>query len=96
MWDRWVDQASTSPSRDQGELSGAFLAFILAHTVEGGDNAITEEDEDWWRCLDECGVDKGLQDDIMDPNFTYLRLSDSCLYWVKDTIEMRYRGIGEI
>ncbi|KAM3079151.1 hypothetical protein ACMFMF_004078 [Clarireedia jacksonii] len=32
----------------------------------------------------------------MDPHFKYLRLSHSCLYWVKDTIEMRYAGLEEI
>lgn len=30
---------------------------------------------------------------VMDPAFKDLRLTESCLYWVKDTIEMRYASI---
>ncbi|KAK4118636.1 hypothetical protein N657DRAFT_713647 [Parathielavia appendiculata] len=32
----------------------------------------------------------------MEPDFADLRLSGSGLYWVKDTIEMRYTGIKDI
>jgi len=36
------------------------------------------------------------QSAIMDERFTYLRLSQSCLGWVVDTIWMRYAGLEDI
>lgn len=32
----------------------------------------------------------------MDLAFWELCLSESCLYWVKDTVEMRYAGLEDI
>jgi hypothetical protein len=34
-----------------------------------------------------------MQDAIMDSRFKRLRLTRSCVKWILDTIEMRYRGL---
>ena len=48
-------------------------------------------------CLDECGIDAETQDAIMDPAFSYLREGGgSCLFWVRDTVEMRFVGLEEV
>lgn len=32
----------------------------------------------------------------MDPNFRYARCSSPCLFWIKDTMKMRYGGLETI
>lgn len=32
----------------------------------------------------------------MGSDLRYLRLSDSCLFWVRDTIGMRWRGLEDV
>ncbi|OBT63588.1 hypothetical protein VE03_07319 [Pseudogymnoascus sp. 23342-1-I1] len=90
----WVNWPSTSRRReidphdgnDGSRLPTTFLAFILECTVNNTPGALTEEDDDWRRCLDKCGINKTTQDAIMDPDpeLTYIRLSDSCLHWIRD------------
>lgn len=43
-----------------------------------------------------CGIAVDVQNAIMDPSFKYLCLSQSCLYWVNDTVQMRYAGLEDI
>ncbi|KFY52567.1 hypothetical protein V496_08347 [Pseudogymnoascus sp. VKM F-4515 (FW-2607)] len=99
----WKEWTTTSPLQaadpdDESNLTATFLSFILERTVNNTADAVTEDDLKWRNCLDECGINKDTQDAIMDPNpkLTYMRLSDSCLHWARDTIEMRYAGLGEI
>lgn len=60
------------------------------------DDAADESDSQWRACMNACGLSVDTQDAIMDPRFTYLRLSTSCLSWVNGTVEMRYEGLHEI
>lgn len=52
-----------------------------------------DDDGKWYRCLYACGMDFPFQAAIMDFPFKELRLTESCLFWVKDTIEMRLASI---
>ncbi|RMZ89796.1 hypothetical protein DV736_g2967, partial [Chaetothyriales sp. CBS 134916] len=96
MWNRWIHWPSTGPCReidiDDGGLQVTFLDFIIG-ALENKVDAIEDNDFHWQACLDACGIDVDVQRAIMDPHFKHLRLSASCLYWVKDTIEMRYAGL---
>jgi hypothetical protein len=99
LWNRWINWPVSGPRReidtDDGGLRVDFIDFIIGPLENQVDTA---EDNDlrWRECLNACGIDVSVQDAIMDPHFEYLRLSESCLYWVKDTIEMRYAGLKDI
>jgi hypothetical protein len=99
LWSRWINWPPSGPRReieaDDGGLQVTFIDFVLGALEEQID---TTEDNDllWRACLDACGFDADVQDAIIDPHFKYLRLSESCLYWAKDTIEMRYAGLKDI
>lgn len=41
------------------------------------------------------GMAAEFQEAIMDPEFKDLRLTCSCAFWAKDTVEMRYAGLKE-
>ncbi|KAK3945749.1 hypothetical protein QBC46DRAFT_455040 [Diplogelasinospora grovesii] len=102
LWDRWINWPNTTcgPSRhgidpDDGRLQVTFDDMIIGSLENQADRAGLD-DEQWRACLDACGISADLQDAIMDPIFKYLRLCESCLWWVKDTIRMRYAGLKDI
>ncbi|ELR04606.1 hypothetical protein VC83_04151 [Pseudogymnoascus destructans] len=103
LWNQWTNwqRGPYDPRRetdpDDGGLTVTFHDFIIGWSVTNRADAVGDDDDHEWRkCLDACGIDAATQDAIMDPNFTYLRRTNSCLYWAKDTIEMRYAGLEEI
>ncbi|KAI8723874.1 hypothetical protein NCS52_00244200 [Fusarium sp. LHS14.1] len=95
-WNNWP---STGPRRETDpEDSGfqvTFLDFICGHISFSFDTD-PEDDDEWINCMNTYGLSKELQDAVLDPLFKYLRLSDSCAGWSKDTIEMRYAGLKAI
>jgi hypothetical protein len=100
LWDRWSNWPADGPRRevdieDDGGFRVGFWDFISGN-IESQPDTTTDDDDDWRRCLDVCGMSSDVQSAIMDPRFRYLRLSNSCVYWVKDTVEMRYAGLKAI
>ncbi|KAK3363952.1 hypothetical protein B0T25DRAFT_576400 [Lasiosphaeria hispida] len=101
IWGRWTDWPVDGPRRevdaDDGGLQVTFFDFLVGRATGGSKPDTTGEgDTEWYECLDACGIAPDTQAAIMDPNFTILRLSRSCLDWVRDTIEMRYAGLQDI
>lgn len=99
LWDRWTNWSLTGPRRETDPDDGfgltvTFLDFIIGGcSVEHTVDTTAEDNIEWRKCLDACSINTATQDAIMDPKFRKLRLSNSCLYWAKDTIEMRYKGL---
>lgn len=58
----------------------------------------TSDDDDtkWFECIDRCGINQDTQAAIIDPVFRRIRLTESCLFWIRDTIESRYQALEEI
>jgi hypothetical protein len=54
------------------------------------------DEQEWRACLNGCGIAVDVQNSIMHPFFEDLRLSESCLFWFKDTVRMRYAGLEDI
>ncbi|KAI3316584.1 hypothetical protein HD806DRAFT_517201 [Xylariaceae sp. AK1471] len=99
LWDEWTNWPSFGPRReidaDDGGLQVDFVDFITG-TFDGRIDAIEDSDSQWRACLHASGVDIPTQDAIMDVHFHDIRHSQSCLYWAKDTVQMRYAGLEEI
>ncbi|KFZ12729.1 hypothetical protein V502_06966 [Pseudogymnoascus sp. VKM F-4520 (FW-2644)] len=102
LWVRWSNWPPTGPRRETDPDDGfgytvTFLDFIIGgYSVENTVDTAAEDDLEWRRCLDACGINTATQDTIMDPKFRKLRLSNSCLYRARDTIEMRYKGLENL
>ncbi|OBT42966.1 hypothetical protein VE00_07199 [Pseudogymnoascus sp. WSF 3629] len=102
LWNRWKhwERGPYNPRRetdpDDGGLTVMFDDFIVGWSVTNRIDVVGNDGDDKWReCLDTCGINTATQDAIMDPKFTHLRRSKSCLYWARNTIEMRYRALSE-
>jgi len=100
LWSEWTRMSPDyavfrEGEPDNGGLELTFIDFIVGRTeVKGCDT--DNSDTQWRECMDACGVSLDTQDAIMDTHFTDLRLSQSCMSWVIDTIEMCYAGLEDI
>ncbi|KAJ9193586.1 hypothetical protein DTO164E3_7842 [Paecilomyces variotii] len=99
LWNQWTSWPAQGPLRetdpDDGGWIVTFKDFIIG-SFENRVDAADDNDQEWRACLNRCGVAVDVQNAIMDPRFKYLRLSQSCLYWVNDTVNMRYAGLEDI
>ncbi|GAO14397.1 hypothetical protein UVI_02055210 [Ustilaginoidea virens] len=74
-----------------------FLQFVMDHLEDYvWQDVYDEDDDEWFRYMDLCGINEELQKAIMDPEFKSMRLMETCLYWLKDTMELRYMGLERI
>ncbi|KAL8920175.1 MAG: hypothetical protein Q9208_006421 [Pyrenodesmia sp. 3 TL-2023] len=64
------------------------LGFAKGHVRSARDASLPWED--WETAMEEMGVKISLQRAIMDPHFEALRLTQSAMFWVLDTITAKY------
>ena len=99
LWNQWTNWPAQGPRRetdpDDGGLVVTFKDFIIG-SFENLVDIADDNAQEWRACLNSCGIAVDVQNAIMDPRFKYLCLSQSCLYWVNDTIKMRYAGLEDI
>lgn len=97
IWAQWENWPSTGILRevdpDNGLDQVEFIDFATGHLARCEEPA-SDSNRKWRACLrDQCGLNLKTIKAIMDPFFAYLRLGDSCIFWAKDTILMRYHGL---
>lgn len=99
LWNQWTNWPAQGARRETDPDDGGFIVtfkeFIIG-SFENQADATNENVEEWRACLNRCGIAIDVQDAIMDPRFQHICMSQSCLYWVKDTVEMRYAGLEDI
>jgi hypothetical protein len=99
LWNLWSNWPTRGPRRetdlDNGGLVVTFKDFIIG-SFENCEDAVNDNIQEWQVCLNKCGIAVDVQNAIIDPQFKELYLSQSCLYWVNDTVEMRYAGLQDI
>jgi hypothetical protein len=99
IWTKWANWPQTGPRRETDPSDGGqYITFIDFATsrLQNYEDVHTDDDIQWCSCLAECGMSSFVQEAIMDPAFKELRLSNSCIYWVDDTIRMRFAGLEDI
>ncbi|KAI1214165.1 uncharacterized protein F4807DRAFT_468115 [Annulohypoxylon truncatum] len=102
IWHRWTNWPPGPIVRETDDDRGAdfvmtFIDFATDHvTAKRELDAFEDRNLDWFNFMDECGICPELVNHIMDPVFKDIRLTQSCLFWVKDTMELRYRGLQEV
>ncbi|KAG5743435.1 hypothetical protein H9Q72_007937 [Fusarium xylarioides] len=102
IWSGWVNWPSGPIIRETDPggsytLEVSFLDWMKRHTGNPFSDDVWEDDSSaWLACMEQHGIATELQHAIMDPHFKDIRLSGTCIGWVRDTIEMRYEGLEDI
>ncbi|KAK1829227.1 hypothetical protein QBC39DRAFT_357449 [Podospora conica] len=98
-WEAWTNWPDWGPQREidapPEDDRITFLEFVL-EPIKGIQDAVDDTDAAWYTCMDNCGMSPDAQAAIMDDKFTELRLSQSCLFWIIDTVDRRYGGLKDI
>ncbi|KAF4949046.1 hypothetical protein FGADI_9331 [Fusarium gaditjirri] len=99
IWSDWNAQPMIREFDFDNEIA-VEVAFI--DWVKGGagdalrDDIWADDNAAWFRYMEQHGIAIELQHKIMDPGFRGIRLTGTCLGWLRDTMEMRYRGLRNI
>ncbi|OAA47965.1 hypothetical protein ISF_09497 [Cordyceps fumosorosea ARSEF 2679] len=101
LWDLWGQQqeAEAELRREFGDdendgMGMTFLDFMKSAISRSRDTA-SSRDQDWIAAMTAWGIQSELQEAMTDPMFDPIRHSQSCAYWVKDTIEMRFAALEQ-
>ncbi|EHY58380.1 hypothetical protein HRR83_007256 [Exophiala dermatitidis] len=100
IWQKWINWSPGPVVREidddlPGTMSISFIDYAKGY-VGGDTDTYDEEDQPWFECMTSWGILPSLQEEIMDPVFKDIRLSETCRFWVRDTMELRYQGLEEI
>lgn len=96
IWETWPqDGPQQEIDPDDGGLRVSFLDFLLGR-VWNMEDAWEDDNGKWLECLERCGIAPSLKEAIMDPFSRDIRLSKSCIFWIKDTIRQHFTGLEEI
>ncbi len=103
LWKRWTELSPSvfpilETEDDIGDLR--FIEYATSYVRSRPDlhaiDAFDEDDEEWYRCMDACGIAEELQDAIMEPLYRDIRLTESCVFWILDTMRLRYLTLEAI
>ncbi|KAL6693914.1 hypothetical protein J3F84DRAFT_378054 [Trichoderma pleuroticola] len=100
IWNKWTAQAPGDPVPESIPLPPFELTFIdyvvgcsYGYRYNFDVNAHDDDDSKWHECMDRCGINKDTRDAIMDPVFRRIRLTETCIFWIRNTIELRYEAL---
>ncbi|KAK2676666.1 hypothetical protein RAB80_008852 [Fusarium oxysporum f. sp. vasinfectum] len=102
IWSGWIAWPSGPIIReidlgDETTLEVSFIYWVKGHTGNPNTDDVWKDDNSaWFHYIEQCGIATELQYTIMDPLFRDMRLTDTCIGWLRDTIEMRYEGLRNI
>ncbi|KAF5697292.1 hypothetical protein FMUND_15455 [Fusarium mundagurra] len=98
-WDNWPSGPIIREIDPSGSttLEVSFIDWVKRHTGNPLEYDVWEDDNSaWFRHMEQCGIATELQHSIMDPRFRDMRLTGTCIGWLRDTMNMRYEGLEEI
>jgi len=106
IWSRWSEMVTAINNSDNNNNTNStqqlppFMDFVMGQVTRGGtlqDATNNNTEAEWRACLNACGVTPETKENIMDPWYHSLRLTQSCLYWVRDTlVRLNYNSLLEV
>ncbi|KAF4122088.1 hypothetical protein GMORB2_7681 [Geosmithia morbida] len=101
IWPDWPTDVTLKPARDIdptkdfGLLVAAFMDLMDCRLDVRPEDEPETLDE-WEATLQRLGLSDEAREAILDPHFEYLRQSESCKFWAKDTARMRFAALSDI
>jgi hypothetical protein len=96
-WPAGLIIRETDSQNSGAELTMPFIEFATGRLGRGRDvDTVDDTDEMGYRRMNYCGIYAEVQAAIMDPAFRNIRLTETCLFWMRDTVGKRYLGVEEV
>ena len=99
LWQQWLHLHSNRRWPGILEFRDVILTYLRLPDVAGGIltlNKFNDDDNEWRRVLHAHGLSQPFVSMIMDPCFRAQRLTESCNYWIEDTMRQRWDLLVEI
>ncbi|QQK43394.1 hypothetical protein Pdw03_7295 [Penicillium digitatum] len=94
IWEYWTNWPPGEPKRETDDVyHGMPFMDIVQGYIDNSPDTCEDNDAEWFRCFNLYGIHRELQEVIMDPKFRYIRLTESCKFWVLDTFQLRNRAL---
>ncbi|OQD98083.1 hypothetical protein PENSOL_c010G06911 [Penicillium solitum] len=97
IWERWANWPPGRIKRQSDDFEDGIPFIEVAEGyLDSATDTCDDDDSAWFDCLDNYGMSTELTHAIMDTKFRHIRLTQSCKFWVQDTLKLRYRGLEEV
>ncbi len=99
IWNHWSNWPEGEPQRETDYEDwgmGMSLLEVITGSISRSRDTTSSRDEDWIAAMTGWGIKPEIQEAITDSTFNSIRHSQSCAFWVKDTIKMRYAALEQI
>ncbi|KAJ5202181.1 hypothetical protein N7449_004260 [Penicillium cf. viridicatum] len=97
IWEYWTNWPPGEPRRETDDTDNGVLFIDVAEGhLDNSPDTCAENDAEWFHCMNLYGINRELQEAIMDPKFRSIRLTDSCKFWIWDTFHLRNRALQAV
>ena len=92
----WARYSKYIQDADPDDTEGEFMDFARWQIENVKFPDPTSEEDDWLGYMRTIGISQELQEAITLPEFSDLRYTASCQFWLLDTMEMRYESLQSL
>ncbi|KAJ5961122.1 uncharacterized protein N7479_008272 [Penicillium vulpinum] len=97
IWEYWNNWPPGEPKRETDNTDNGVLFIDVAEGhLDNSPDTCAENDVEWLHCMNLYGINRELQEAIMDPKFKSIRLTESCKFLVRDTFQLRNRALQAV
>ncbi|KAJ5699594.1 hypothetical protein N7536_002607 [Penicillium majusculum] len=93
----WTNWPPGEPKRETDDTdNGVLFIDVVEGHLDHSPDTCAENDAEWFHCMDLYGINRELQEAIMDSKFRSIRLTNSCKFWIWDTFQLRNRALQAV
>ncbi|KUM61434.1 hypothetical protein ACN42_g5669 [Penicillium freii] len=76
IWEYWTNWPPGEPKRETDDDGFLFIDVVEGH-LDNSPDTYAENDAEWFHCMNLYGINRELQEEIMDPKLRSIRLTES-------------------
>lgn len=95
IWSRWSGWGP-SPGREVDGGPVTFESLLVTYVENTGKDTVSDNDENWRQTMNAIGIKLSVQAAMMTPLCRDVRLTESCKFWLLDTICAKYSSLQDI
>ncbi|KAJ5521257.1 hypothetical protein N7527_005372 [Penicillium freii] len=92
IWEYWTNWPPGEPKRETDDDGFLFIDVVEGH-LDNSPDTYAENDAEWFHCMNLYGINRELQEEIMDPKLRSIRLTESTKSYC---ISAQYAGLSTV